>query len=101
MPKKGKPTKTAATKAPKAKRIRPAKAKSEPSFYVVFEPPSVRIVDQRPRSGRTTAEYKSFAEAKDEALDRLIDMIEDSETQMWAMKRAQSYDEYQALSPPN
>ena len=74
MPKKGKPTKSAAAKTTKTKTPKSAKGKTEPSFYVVSQPSNVRIVDKKPRAAGASAEFRSFAEAKDEALKVLKEL---------------------------
>jgi len=56
-----------------------------------------RVVVTKAGRSASPAEFASFEEVKDRAIDFLIDYIADCEQQLWDLKRAESYEAYTAL----
>jgi len=95
---RGKPT-VAKAQGKAAKRPRGAGANSTAAemgsaeTYVVLQEPSVGIVAAAEVKGRGTP-CASFADARDLALDLLLECIESCEEHLTLLKRASSYAQY-------
>jgi hypothetical protein len=102
---------TAATKKPQPKAARPAvhrAAVSKPGVQKPADAQAVyqfdiatfvvpRIVATKARRSPSPAEFASFNDAKDRAIDFLIDFITDCEQQLWDLKRSENYEAYAAF----
>jgi len=101
------PAKSAASNAAKAA---PANAKStkraatapvsiaKKAFYFVAGDYEPRITDKKPKPSGRVIECPSFDEAKDQAVEQLIDLIDRCERRLWEIKRAESFEHYQQLA---
>lgn len=68
--------------------------KRETAFYVSAPELSVIVSIQKPEG--TASQFATFDEAKEAAIDALIQAIEDAEAQLLALKRAGDYDQWRA-----
>ena len=85
--------KPAAPKAPKR-----AAATAKAAFYFVAGDYEPRITDKKPKPGGSVLEFPSFEEAKDQAVEQLIDLIDRCERRLWEIKRAENFEQYQKLA---
>jgi hypothetical protein len=90
------PTKTARPAVPRGAVRKPAVAPVTYQFDVatVAVP---RIMATKIRRDPSPVEFASFDDAKDRAIDFLIDYIAVCEQQLWDLKRAESYEAYAAF----
>jgi hypothetical protein len=95
--------KASAPSAPKAnstssKSPKRTVAKSKKEFYFVAGDYEPRITDKKPKPSGSVLEFSSFEEAKDQAVEQLIDLIDRCERRLWEIKRAESFEQYQQLA---
>ena len=74
---------------------RPKAASASFFFPAEFDP---RISSQKPSSATAVIESRTFDEARDKALDALIEIIDRCEERLWQLKQARSLAEYEQLS---
>jgi hypothetical protein len=95
------PPEAAATKKTQTRSARPAVRKAADAQAVyhfdVATAAVPRIVASKARRGPSSTEFASFDDAKDRAIDFLIDFIADCEQQLWDLKRAESFEAYAAF----
>jgi hypothetical protein len=93
--KKAKAPPPASKKGPIALR-KPAPRKpaaTEPgTYYIVVEHEDVRIATAKPQSTGRVETATSFIEAKEKAVDRLIDIIDRFERRLWQVKQSQDHE---------
>jgi hypothetical protein len=95
--------KASASSAPKAnsasaKSPKRAAAKARQEFYFVAGDYEPRITDKKPKPSGSVLEFASFEEAKDQAIEQLIDLIDRCERRLWEIKRAESFEQYRQLA---
>ncbi len=98
--KKAKSSPPASKKGPIALRKpaprKPAAGKSAATesgtYYIVVEHEDVRIATAKPQSTGRVETATSFIEAKEKAVDRLIDIIDRFERRLWQVKQSQDHD---------
>ena len=100
-------------KAPAKGKVKPVKARArvkqkpaavqdqvvaaEPDlevYYVTLDPLPPQIHSAMPASGVQAVEFSSFAEARERAIDQLIELIEEAEHRLHLLRRAGSREEY-------
>jgi hypothetical protein len=88
------PAKLATKKGPIALRT-PAARKSTPddsgTYYIVVEHDDLRISTERPKTNGRLETAESFIEAKEKAVDRLIDLIDSFERRLWQVKQSNDH----------
>ncbi|HEY4310992.1 MAG TPA: hypothetical protein VGN12_16190 [Pirellulales bacterium] len=87
--------KPAAKKGPIALRT-PAARKSTPggdsgTYYIVVEHDDLRISTEKPKTNGRLETAESFIEAKEKAVDRLIDLIDSFERRLWQVKQSNDH----------
>jgi hypothetical protein len=63
-------------------------------YYVTLDPLPPQIHSALPGSGVQAVEFASFAEARERAIDQLIELIEEAERRLHLLRRAGSREEY-------
>ncbi|HVU89334.1 MAG TPA: hypothetical protein VHD36_18550 [Pirellulales bacterium] len=99
--KKAKPA-PAAKKGPIALRTPAARKPAAPAkpttsdksgtYYIVVEHEDLRISTEKPKAAGRVETADTFDEAKDKALDRLIDLIDRFERRLWEVKQSLDHD---------
>jgi hypothetical protein len=89
-----KPAPAASKKGPVALRTakspKPA-AKNSDKFYIVVEHSDLNISKQKPQSSVPVDSADTFHEAKEKAVDYLIELIDHYERRLWEIKRSNDY----------
>jgi hypothetical protein len=73
-----------------AKSPKPA-AKNSDKFYIVVEHSELNIFKEKPQSSVPVDSADTFHEAKDKAVDYLIELIDHYERRLWEIKRSSDY----------
>lgn len=95
------PARAAKTPKPAAKKRAKPKIKLETplhNYYVLISEGVTEISDEAPKLSEATTGFGTFEAAKSHAIDNLITTIEYLEAQLWATKRATSFEQYQESS---
>jgi hypothetical protein len=74
--------------------------KDTSTFYVVVEHDEFRISAEKPAAKSPLHIAKTFTEAKELAIDSLIELIDSLEGRLWQIKRSKDFEEYQDLVKP-
>ncbi len=86
-------------KAPARAQDQPAPADAEATgalvevYYVLLDPLPPQIHTARPLAATEAVEFASFAEAKERAIDHLIELIEEAERRLHVLRRATNREE--------
>jgi hypothetical protein len=86
-------------KAPARAQDQPAPADAQATgalvevYYVLLDPLPPQIHTARPLAASEAVEFASFAEAKERAIDHLIELIEEAERRLHVLRRATSREE--------
>ena len=87
---------TASKSAAKAAPVKATASKAQ--FYFPGPDFDPLIVESKPQPFAAVVRCDTFEEAKHQALDALIEIIDRCEQRLWELKRSASYDEYRRLS---
>ena len=87
--------KAAAAVGANAKTPKRAAVHTNKAYFFVAGDYEPRITDKKPTPSARVLEFSTFEEAKDQAVEQLIDLIDRCEQRLWAIKRAENFEQYQ------
>ena len=99
-PKTGKAPKPGKAKLKAVKTAARSKSKPNPlethgeSFHVLLAPLPALIHSAKPHPSQPAVEFSSFADAKERAIDHLIELIEEAERRLHVLRRATRHEEH-------